>query len=666
MTLRHGQRVAKPSPHDQASEAELASRAALPPSASDHHSIPTFSLPPSAVPASSAHVNARRAASASAVTTLGGASNGLRARSRNGSWSFRRSGVKHGGSQGRSPGGSHGGIDGGSDGGITSGRSLSGRMMSGIFGKRRDAIPDSGPLRPSFHGGMVRLVSHNFPDIPLEEMKSDALWGKTWWWFGRVLDPRTTRMKRWMRFVALVHSASLAVDPCFLYLISYSPEVSCLFLETIFSIVLMVLRSACDLVFLVDAFLSLRTAYVSKEAIARGHGSEMVTNARKIARSRCSLGGVVFDIIATLPIPQVFVWVIAPMLIQLDKASYDFSTGGVTIAFSAIILQYVMKLILAARFTVRAQRVNGYIFGAAWWGFALNFIAYMIAAHVFGSLWYLLASERVATCFQTLCQQVPTSVCNPNYVTCPEAYETTTAQVSPAWAAWGANATLETTCFEGNGDFNFGIYNMALQLMKEGSAVAKIFFGLFFGIMTLSSFGNALVPSTNFVETTFAVIMVLSGLMLFTLLIGNIQVFLHSITSRMEEMQLRRRDLTWWMNRHQLPPALQKRVLRQEQQNFTATRGIDEEGLIRSMPKSVRRDIKRHLCLDLVKKVSRGGEDTGAIEPLSGEQQNFTATRGIDEEGLIRSMPKSVRRDIKRHLCLELVKKVGDLLRQSQ
>ncbi|CAI6008221.1 unnamed protein product [Closterium sp. NIES-65] len=246
------------------------------------------------------------------------------------------------------------------------------------------------------------------------------------------------------------------------------------------------------------------------------------------------------------------------MLIQMDKASYEFSTGGVTITFSAIILQYVLKLILAARFTVRAQRVNGYIFGAAWWGFALNFIAYIIAAHVFGSLWYLLASERVATCFQTLCQQVPTSVCNPNYVTCPEAYETTTSQVSPAWAAWGSNATLETTCFEGDGTFNFGIYHMALQLMKDGSAVAKIFYGLFFGIMTLStnlgiysmalqlmkdgsavakifyglffgimtlsSFGNALVPSTNFVETTFAVIMVLSGLMLFTLLIGNIQV----------------------------------------------------------------------------------------------------------------------------------------------
>jgi uncharacterized membrane protein YdjX (TVP38/TMEM64 family) len=28
------------------------------------------------------------------------------------------------------------------------------------------------------------------------------------------------------------------------------------------------------------------------------------------------------------------------------------------------------------------QFVTGYIFGTAWWGFALNLIAYFIAAHV--------------------------------------------------------------------------------------------------------------------------------------------------------------------------------------------------------------------------------------------------------------------------------------------
>ncbi|GJP31001.1 hypothetical protein CLOM_g7583, partial [Closterium sp. NIES-68] len=391
MASRHSQRAAKPPFHGRASEAELASRAALPPTASDLHSTPVttstsaYAVPPSAFSTSAAHVSARRAASATAAATAAatGGSDGLRPRSRNASWSFRRSGVKRGDNYGGSHGGSRGGSRGSSDGGIGGSiRSLSNRVMSGIFGKRRETCRDSGPLRPSFHGGMVRLVSQNFPEIPLEEMKSDALWGTTWWWFGRVLDPRTTRMKQWMRFVAVVHGTSLALDPCFLYLLSYSPDVSCLYLETTFSIVLMVLRSACDAVFLVDALLSVRTAYVSKEAIARGHGSEMVTNARAIARSRFSLGGVVFDFIAILPIPQVFVWVVAPILIGMDKASYDFSTGGITICFAAIIVQYMLKLVLAARFTVRAQRVNGYIFGAAWWGFALNLVAYIIAAHV--------------------------------------------------------------------------------------------------------------------------------------------------------------------------------------------------------------------------------------------------------------------------------------------
>ncbi|CAI5531378.1 unnamed protein product [Closterium sp. Naga37s-1] len=99
-------------------------------------------------------------------------------------------------------------------------------------------------------------------------------------------------------------------------------------------------------------------------------------------------------------------------------------------------------------------------------------------------------NPNFATCpnaSETSASDVPTSECNPNFVTCPNASETSAADVSPAWAAWGANATLETTCFEGDGTFNFGIYHMALQLMKDGSAMAKIFYGLFFGIMTLSS-----------------------------------------------------------------------------------------------------------------------------------------------------------------------------------
>lgn len=48
----------------------------------------------------------------------------------------------------------------------------------------------------------------------------------------------------------------------------------------------------------------------------------------------------------------------------------------------------------------------------------------------------------------------------------------------------------------------------------------------FFLTNCCSTFGNALEPTSNLMEVTFSITAVLSGLMLFTLLIGNIQVIL--------------------------------------------------------------------------------------------------------------------------------------------
>ena len=79
-------------------------------------------------------------------------------------------------------------------------------------------------------------------------------------------------------------------------------------------------------------------------------------------------------------------------------------------------------------------------------------------------------------------------------------------------------------------------------------------------------------------------------------------------------MQLRRQDLQWWMRRRQIPKDLRRRVLRQEMQGFIATRGIDEEALIEDLPRSFQRDIKRHLCLSLVRKVKRNKRGEGGRE----------------------------------------------------
>jgi cyclic nucleotide gated channel len=58
------------------------------------------------------------------------------------------------------------------------------------------------------------------------------------------------------------------------------------------------------------------------------------------------------------------------------------------------------------------------------------------------------------------------------------------------------------------------------------------------------------------------------------------------------------------MNHRQLPPELQERVRRFVQYKWLATRGVDEEAILKSLPIDLRRQIQRHLCLDIVRRVS--------------------------------------------------------------
>lgn len=77
------------------------------------------------------------------------------------------------------------------------------------------------------------------------------------------------------------------------------------------------------------------------------------------------------------------------------------------------------------------------------------------------------------------------------------------------------------------------------------------------------------------------------------------------MTIRLEEMRIKRRDSEQWMHHRLLPQDLRERVRRYNQYKWLETRGVDEENVVQSLPKDLRRDIKRHLCLNLVRRVSK-------------------------------------------------------------
>ncbi|XWS46222.1 hypothetical protein CRYUN_Cryun14cG0045800 [Craigia yunnanensis] len=163
---------------------------------------------------------------------------------------------------------------------------------------------------------------------------------------------------------------------------------------------------------------------------------------------------------------------------------------------------------------------------------------------------------------------------------------------------------LNTSCPFTNPDdikdqeiFNFGIFIDALQLevVEKWDFPKKFFYCFWWGLRNLSSLGQNLKTSTSVWEIVFAI----GGLGLFSLLIGNMQ----STGVRVEELRVKRQDAELWMSHRMLPENLRERIRWYEQYKWQETRGVEEEMLISNLPKDLRRDIKRHLCLDLLKRV---------------------------------------------------------------
>lgn len=96
------------------------------------------------------------------------------------------------------------------------------------------------------------------------------------------------------------------------------------------------------------------------------------------------------------------------------------------------------------------------------------------------------------------------------------------------------------------------------------------------------------------------------GLVLFALLVGNIQTFLQSLSARLDEMRLQGRDTESWMKARKLDGGIRQRVRKHDRYTWEATSGVNEQRILDELPEDLQRDIKRHLCIDLVRKVGLG------------------------------------------------------------
>ncbi|KAK9676683.1 hypothetical protein RND81_11G093400 [Saponaria officinalis] len=404
----------------------------------------------------------------------------------------------------------------------------------------------------------------------------------------KILDPRGEKIHKWSKIFLVACLVSLFVDPLFFFLPAVNEEVTCIEIGVNLELILTVVRTFTDVFYVVQIYVKFRTAFVAPSSRVFGRG-ELVVDPHKIA-SRYFRKDLFLDVVAALPLPQVLIWGVIPNL----NGSMMMNTKNV-LRF-ILIFQYLPRLFLIFPLSAQIVKATGVVTETAWAGAAYNLMLFILASHVLGACWYLLSVERQEGCWK--------HACNLDSKTCLYTFFDCKRLSDPGRGNWFLSSNITNLCDPNQSSYPFGIYGEAVTSKVTSSPFFnKYFYCLWWGLKNLSSLGQGLLTSTSIGEIVFAIIVATLGLVLFALLIGNMQTYLQSTTVRLEEWRIRRTDTEQWMRHRQLPPELRQSVRRYDQYKWVATRGVDEENLLKGLPMDLRRDIKRHLCLDLVRRV---------------------------------------------------------------
>ncbi|KAI3749092.1 hypothetical protein L6452_12664 [Arctium lappa] len=409
----------------------------------------------------------------------------------------------------------------------------------------------------------------------------------------KTLNPQGKFLQKWNKIFVLSCVIAVSVDPLFFYIPIVRDDKKCLDLDKKLQITASVLRSFTDIFYIVHIIFQFRTGFIAPSSRVFGRGV-LVEDAWEIAKRYMSSYFLV-DILAVLPLPQVVILIIIPKM----HGSRSLNTKNL-LKF-VVFFQYIPRMLRIYPLYKEVTRTSGILTETAWAGAAFNLFLYMLASHVFGAFWYLFSIERETTCWRQACGNISATITG----------GTTPGCVHSSFHCHDEShhvGYLNSRCpiqESNNTPYDFGIFLPALQsgVVNSTDFPQKFFYCFWWGLQNLSSLGQNLKTSTFVWEICFAVFISIAGLVLFSFLIGNMQTYLQSTTLRLEEMRVKRRDAEQWMSHRLLPDPLKERIRRYEQYKWQETRGVDEDNLIRNLPKDLRRDIKRHLCLQLLRRV---------------------------------------------------------------
>ncbi|XP_054792965.1 probable cyclic nucleotide-gated ion channel 6 isoform X2 [Prosopis cineraria] len=328
----------------------------------------------------------------------------------------------------------------------------------------------------------------------------------------KIFDPQDKFLLLWNKLFVISCILAVSIDPLFFYLPVINDSVNCLGIDRKLAIIVSTIRTIIDAFYLIRMALQFRTAYIAPSSRVFGRG-ELVIDPSQIAK-RYMQRYFIIDFLSVLPLPQIVVW----RFLQRSNGSDVLSTKEALLFI--ILLQYVPRFLRMVPLTSELKRTAGVFAETAWAGAAYYLLLYMLASHIVGAFWYLLAVERNDSCWQKACSE---NGCNNNFLYCGN-------QLMEGYSAWQNRSKdiLHSQCSVDpeNPPFDYGIFTQAFSsgIVSSKVFISKYCYCLWWGLQNLSTLGQGLQTSTYVGEVVFSIALAIFGLILFALLIGNMQV----------------------------------------------------------------------------------------------------------------------------------------------
>ncbi|TXG71151.1 hypothetical protein EZV62_006086 [Acer yangbiense] len=238
--------------------------------------------------------------------------------------------------------------------------------------------------------------------------------------------------------------------------------------------------------------------------------------------------------------------------------------------------------------------------------FVLNLVLYLYGGYVFGGIWYLFAIRKKTECWKKACR---------NYNGChlDTIFGFIVSSGDTKFLNDNCPKILEKNYAE---SYELGMFKDAFEfgIVELKNFPRKLLHCFRWGIQNLSGIGQSLPASSHAAENIFVIFIIVYGVVMFAYFLGNLQVGIHffmyiknatgaSEKKRQKVKEIMGQRIEKWVPFGNLSEKLQNCI--KENQQYQHIEIVDVDTLLKNVSRDIQNNIKRELCLELLKNVER-------------------------------------------------------------